>query len=459
MNKINLTAEQQNALKIFTDFINDPAAKYLTLSGLAGTGKTTLVLFLYYQLYKFYKAKQLLTHKEEPYAVRFAALTHKAASAFFQVIQQHLQTIESDIQQELFTNLRHVTTLHRLCGVTVKHNYTTGEAYLKQTRTFDNIFMQHGNVTYYPTYLFIDEASMISEELFEILDQFTTNNFKVIFIGDPYQLPPVEKNKRRKQFSVFELPTVHKITLVTPQRSNGILTEYAIKTREKVITRNKSTILKHTQQSILCTQAEWQQKIKTDWGIAESVALAWTNKQVDKLNKQIRSNLGLPTEFVVGDRLILNNTLLFKAPYRTVLSGKYVEILDKQPTTIPYADNGSTIHGYLCQIRINGMIQNNIFVPEDYQQVFALKKQFAKQKKWTDYYTIEQEWAHLVFPYAMTIHKAQGQEWDKVFLDLTDLQQCHDEDTYNRLLYVGLTRARKQLIINQQTCLGNALEL
>ena len=50
------------------------------------------------------------------------------------------------------------------------------------------------------------------------------------------------------------------------------------------------------------------------------------------------------------------------------------------------------------------------------------------------------------FAYAITCHKAQGGQWDTVFLDQGSLSLGLTDDYY-RWLYTALTRAKKQLFL------------
>jgi hypothetical protein len=58
------------------------------------------------------------------------------------------------------------------------------------------------------------------------------------------------------------------------------------------------------------------------------------------------------------------------------------------------------------------------------------------------------------FGYAITVHKAQGGEWDEVFLFLTNsvYAQAYDEnygsDKFHRWFYTAVTRAREKLYVN-----------
>ena len=51
----------------------------------------------------------------------------------------------------------------------------------------------------------------------------------------------------------------------------------------------------------------------------------------------------------------------------------------------------------------------------------------------------------LRFPYASTIHKAQGSTFDEVLIDLGSFRVCDDPDVAARLLYVAISRAKHRV--------------
>jgi len=53
---------------------------------------------------------------------------------------------------------------------------------------------------------------------------------------------------------------------------------------------------------------------------------------------------------------------------------------------------------------------------------------------------------NLARPYATTIHKAQGQEFSKVFIAQDDIAKALSTDQYQRLMYVALSRAIDEVI-------------
>ncbi len=81
-------------------------------------------------------------------------------------------------------------------------------------------------------------------------------------------------------------------------------------------------------------------------------------------------------------------------------------------------------------------------VEEDYMDVASKQKRFKKIQE-NEYYNALQ----IKFAYAVTCHKAQGGQWDAVFIDPGWQGEDSHDDEYWRWLYTAFTRARKKLYL------------
>jgi ATP-dependent exoDNAse (exonuclease V) alpha subunit len=57
------------------------------------------------------------------------------------------------------------------------------------------------------------------------------------------------------------------------------------------------------------------------------------------------------------------------------------------------------------------------------------------------------EIAYFDYGYAMSVHKSQGSEWERVLLKEEHLGRDQTKDDYYRWLYTGITRAKDKLVI------------
>ena len=142
------TNKQEQALKICIERYKNNE-KYTCISGYAGTGKSTLIKFL---------VEALDINEDE---VCYATYTGKAAQVLVK------------------KGNKNVKTMHKLL-------------YTSFPRP-DGTFFRKPNITLEPYKIIIaDEVSMIPKTLMDLL---FSHNVYVICLGDPFQLPPVDKNE------------------------------------------------------------------------------------------------------------------------------------------------------------------------------------------------------------------------------------------------------------------------
>jgi ATP-dependent exoDNAse (exonuclease V) alpha subunit len=76
-----------------------------------------------------------------------------------------------------------------------------------------------------------------------------------------------------------------------------------------------------------------------------------------------------------------------------------------------------------------------------------VRKAFAKKNDTSKLKQLE-DWLIDLRPlYACTINKSQGSTYNRVFLDLNDVDKCRNKNQVHRMLYVGFSRASEQVII------------
>ena len=70
----------------------------------------------------------------------------------------------------------------------------------------------------------------------------------------------------------------------------------------------------------------------------------------------------------------------------------------------------------------------------------------ADPSNWKKFFEVKETWLDLRAVYASSIHKSQGSTYDTVFLNLADIGKNWNATDVARLLYVGITRAAKQVV-------------
>ena len=159
-----LTDDQKAALKYIKAFIEGPNREMI-LRGAAGTGKTSIVNVLLAEIDQAKKRGKFFDYI-------CTATTNKAV----EVIARN-------------TGREYDRTIYSLVGLTVKDDDDKGE----------RIVREPGSESKLKNYdlIVVDEASMLPRQVIaEIESDLTTHSRpKVLYIGDPCQLPPVQDKK------------------------------------------------------------------------------------------------------------------------------------------------------------------------------------------------------------------------------------------------------------------------
>lgn len=405
-----LTPDQQAAKTAFTAWLADPQSAAFVLSGYSGTGKSTLVKHLLEILPQELRILKLINPKQTQYEVAVTATTNKACENLSRIVGEE------------------VSTIHSFLGLRVQTNFRTGETTL----------VQSNKAQYHicGTLLIVDEASYIDSALLGHISRAMSTESKVLYIGDPAQLIPV-----KAQFApVFRagFPGAELKEVVRQAKGNPIL-ELGTMFRNTVTSgvwgqiRCDGLAVQHLDRDAFedATLAEFSRK---NWKHDDSKVLAWTNKAVQRYNQNISDCCKGSPDFQPGDFAIVN--AYYEAGRDSLRTDDLVRI-----TGMRDAEERCGVSGRYYWI--NGRVE--AFCPFDFT---AMKKLVTKARKEEDLATLDEiaTWIDLRAAYATTINKSQGSTYDRVFIDLDDLRRCNSGEQIARLLYVGTTRARHQVI-------------
>lgn len=382
---MQLNQGQRQALDTLTAAVIDRNQKLITLSGPAGSGKTTILK----QLIKELKDLAVLM-PEYLTTWHFTATTNKAVAALADAMGPTVL----------------VTTIHSLLGL------VPYQGKLKQRR---DSTVQHNSI------IVIDEASYIGEELAVFIARVIDKVSLIIFVGDSYQLPPV-KDEISDIFDPMIIPQIE-LTQVMRQADGNPIQELSLDLRDVVKHRAEPNITLDDVNISWLNSDDFIKAFCNDCIISAPGAvraLAWTNHTAQHYNEQAALACNGRTEFHAGD-IVVNNHY-FKSSQQSIPTDATVHIYSTSPW---YTEFGKTMRS----------------ITTSYGELTELHRDHNATAEQRLYY-----YPDLRYTYASTINKAQGSTYDTVYVDLTDLAKCSNRDLQLRLLYVAVSRARHKVV-------------
>ena len=390
---IILTKKQAEGLKIAIQRYLD-GEKYTVISGYAGTGKSTLVKFI----------TQALPDIDPEEDVVYACYTGKAA----QVLISKGNT--------------NAMTLHRLLYESIPRP--------------DGTFLRKPKIEIEYPVVIVDEVSMAPKEMIDLL--FSHLNIYVICLGDPFQLPPIDKDADNH---LLDNPHVF-LDEVMRQAQESEIIRLTMDIREGKDLKNfdGKDVKVYNQNQLNTGMMTWADQI-----------ISATNKTRIDMNSQMRNLLGREGDPEDGDRVIClrNYWEYFNTNGDYLVNGTIGILKDtfNSFNIIPPYFGGKTIDIiYADFISDDGYSFGNLKMD---------KKEILTGERCLDSKTIyrltrSRRYASLVpmeftYGYCITCHKAQGSQFNKVLVIEEDFPYSKEE--HARWLYTSCTRAVEKLVV------------
>jgi len=423
-----------------------------TLKGFAGTGKTFLM-------------KYFIEHIVDK-SFTITAPTHKALT----VLQKHI-------------GIKGLT-LQSLHGLKPNTELSTFDIDSLSFDTIGNPKMRNYSL------IIIDESSMINTSLFELnRERMKEYGVKVLYVGDPLQLPPIKEDESqvfKSVKTVIELDTVIRQTDGNPLLHLFTLLRDDIKNQGSTclnyITENPNNIkngvgykmVDMAEYKSLMTEYFSDDKFYANIDYVRSTA--FTNLMVNTWNTHIR-NAVFDTR---GESIIIEDLL---TSYKTLVDDNMNAIItNSEDYVIQDINDYRNEYGLdvKCVILKSASTLKDVQMlqvldhtkPENVRLYIKILTSIRenciasnKRGKWMPYYAFKNKILAMIdvevagkpipreidYGYTLTTHKLQGSTFDNIFVDGRDIclpiskwgkPYKNDINLRNRLLYVALSRAK-----------------
>lgn len=461
---MELTIQQNKVFEQIKAFLNSDASVFI-LRGYAGTGKTTMV-------------KVIADYIEQSRQLAMMAPTGRAARVLAMKTGHTATTIHKAIYAKAHVEPKKVKNI--------------AESEFKFVFSINNS-ENGGNIV-----AIVDEASMVcshkiehelfmfgTDNLMEDLLTFVRPNFggKVIFVGDPAQLPPVGESVsnalRSEYFKEKGLKVIEaELTEVLRQKDDSVILKNAMMIRDLLKKDKRNQLVFEEQKDDVETVPSEQfldkyLNYRKESGRHDSVIICYSNKSANRYNRDIRKSLyGGDVPLQENDILLItqNNYRLDRmngefvpvlsigeriqqsAPVYAQIGGKKERIvitLNFIKVTVPNGD-GNPIPCMLLEDLLSSD-KATISIDENRALYINFCMRNPNLKQGTESFAealLNDEFYNAIrakYGYAVTGHKCQGGEWGKVFVDYTGRTGLDDDSL--RWAYTATTRAQKTLYV------------
>ena len=389
-----LNKGQEQGLKIAIER-HRQGCKFTTIAGYAGTGKSTLVRYII----------DALNVEED--RVCHCAFTGKAA----EVLKKK--------------GNKNVATLHRLL---YEHIPRPAGGFFRKPKPFIDYDV-----------IVVDEVSMAPKSLMELLFK---HQVYVICLGDPFQLPPIDKDEDNH---LLDNPHIFLDEIMRQEEDSEIIQlTMKIRNQEPIDYFNGNEVKIIPYSDLNTGVLQWGDQILTA-----------TNAKRQAINNQMRALQGRTGEPVDGDKIIcLRNYWDDSSLNGDALINGTIGILQNSFQTwreIP--------RFVQSDIRKFDVLVGDLVVPEtnDVYQMTEMDRQMIitgeKCCGWQLSYKLGKlrpKYGEIVpkeftYAYAVTVHKAQGSEWNNVVV--LEENFPFDKNEHARWLYTACTRSSKKLVL------------
>ncbi len=477
-----LTADQQRCIAALDGFLADDGQRVFLLKGYAGTGKT----FLAGGLTEF-----LLTQGR---MFSLAAPTGRAAKVIAKKTRQSARTIHSliynysDMTEQTDDDDDGSATFKMIAKVRNNEDPIDAVAIIDEASLVSNVYSES-------EFFRSGSGHLLQDLIAQVGSTHSGNARKIIFIGDPAQLPPVgmstspalDADYLRERFGLDAAS--YELTEIVRQKADSAVIRNVLPLREGVVSQRFSSLSFSFDDDVIPLPKDsvtpLYLKIREGRGPEAPIIVTHSNAEAANFNRAIRTMLfpGMAT-VAAGDSVIVaangfcgphyvaNGEILRINSVETAVERRSVQLLQKSGNSdisepVNIALNFRDVMVALPQpdgddLILKAKILDDFLHGDDASlesaQQRALYVDFLKRHKHIDRKKERDEFQlalrsdpyfnalRLRFGYAITCHKAQGGEWTHVIVSCATRQNPRSS-YYFRWLYTAMTRTSGKLYL------------
>lgn len=391
---MELTKKQKIGLDLAVEKYKNKE-KFIVISGYAGSGKSTLVRFI---------VEALEIPEEE---ICYATFTGKAAEV---------------LRKKGNPNS---LTLHKL----LYENYPRK----------DGTFYRRPKLSLEYKVVVVDEISMAPKEMVDLLLKFPVF---CIFLGDPFQLPPICKDTDN---GLLEHPDVF-LDEIMRQAAESEIIQLTMKIRnhQPISYFKGKEVMVIPKSELLTGHLTWADMI-----------ICGTNNQRLITNKEMRKILGYEKDIEEGEKVIVKRNYwdCLNFDFEPLVNGSvgYINNIRESYAVIPkYIKNLDNyfIESFNANFRPEvGSIYPEFKFDKRFliEEVSDITPQIEYQIRRNTFLEIPDIPLRMTYGYAITCHSAQGSQWDKVLV--LEEKFPYDKEEHARWLYTACTRPAQKLVL------------
>lgn len=432
-----LNDKQKHAFSEAIRFAENPSNAVFMVSGLAGTGKTTVL------------KDTVVSLQASGLRVAVCTPTGKAAHVINQKAEGHFlaRTLHKTLSVRPIDN--HAVTHKRLDELDQK---AAGEGLndeeLKEEQfLLDNLDATASNrLSFEPVpivdfvagcdILVFDEASMIGK--IKTYDKLIERiPLPKIFFGDAAQLPPVQDIPAL----ALDRADVRLTEIMRQSADSGILpVSHHVQAK-----RDWPSLKSMEQYKDITIRKDFHPDMVAGFENTGHQVLCWKNATRHEVARRIRVARGIhidkdyPFLPAVGEQVMVDDNddekRLLKGQLLTIKALKgYHGASNPFMLMVECTDEQNMVRK--LSLSLTDLAEGYV---QDFPASFGTAQRLFNMRRWADKDAVKVMW-----PYCLTVHKAQGSEWDKV-LYLAEMPQNNSE--WRKHAYTAMTRAIKEVVL------------